>query len=165
MLCAGLCLALIVVPLRLVSESLYQVEPQKLDAGVLTVALDPTFFPRPSSYWFDGLEGKSPYRIRFIFQPSTAKAKEFRIDGFAIKDATGKVLVECPSKIATTRDRDENGREVLIVGYLDIPLTTEEVTMELPVQTAGNRYPVHLRLKRATERHIVHAGLEAIMGI
>ena len=157
-------LAMVVLPLRLITEKTYIAKSQPVDGGLLWTAFDGAYSAQPHTLWFDGLEKRSPYRIQLRYRPDLGGTHDFAVERLVIRDVLGGIIIERPQRTAVAVS-DREKQEEIIVAYLDVPLDANQANLEATITLDGKRHEVRFDLKEITQRQIVHAGIEALMGI
>jgi hypothetical protein len=158
-------LAALVLPLRLISERSYAGGEQRIEIGKVWAEVDPTDRPMPVRFWFDGSLGESPYRMRVFLLPDSAQSKEVVMMSGRVRDGQSGAELALASQKAYGPVPDRDGRLIFISGYLELALEAKEVPVEVMIDTGGHSYAVHLVLRSTQKKRLVHAGVEAAMGI
>jgi hypothetical protein len=158
-------IAFLVLPLRMVSETTYTACSQPAFGGALSLKIDPTFNEFKIPFWFDGLKGESPYRIRVIYTPIGRKARSFVVKSFIIKDALGGVICEL-SKNQIGRLWDEREKEAIFtVGYLNVFIRDDKIKCFIDASVDDAHGVFIFEIIKMQRKYIVHAGWEALTGI
>jgi hypothetical protein len=133
--------------------------------GILSLEIDPTYHELKIPYWFNGLEGKSPYRIRVIYTPNNQAIGPFIVKSIIIKDVLGVEICELPKSQSERMETDKDGKKVFIIGHQNVPIQGDKIKCLIEASIGNLHNNFLFEIYKNTKKSIIHAGWETLSSI